>query len=69
MPSGQNIPVGMKGIVTKSTGSRYTVMAVDGTRYECKLKGTFKIKDISSTNPISVGDNVDFEFPAIKVLE
>lgn len=51
----------MKGIVTKSTGSWYTVMTEDGHRYECKLKGKFKIKGISSTNPISVGDKVHFE--------
>jgi len=56
----------MKGKVTKSTGSWYTVMAEDGTRYECKLKGNFKIKYISSTNPVSVGDNVHFELPGDK---
>ncbi|MGD0711592.1 MAG: ribosome small subunit-dependent GTPase A [Bacteroidales bacterium] len=51
----------MKGIVTKSTGSQYTVMSSDGKRFECKLKGNFKIKGLSSTNPISVGDKVEFE--------
>jgi len=51
----------MKGIVTKSTGSMYTVLTGDGDRYECKLKGNFKIKGLSSTNPISVGDKVEFE--------
>jgi len=56
----------MKGIVTKSTGSWYTVMAEDGTRYECKLKGNFKIKEISSTNPVSVGDRVHFDLPGDK---
>jgi len=58
----------MKGIVTKSTGSWYTVMAEDGTRYECKLKGNFKIKEISSTNPVSVGDHVQFELPGDKSI-
>lgn len=52
----------MKGIITKSTGSLYVVMADDGTRYECKLKGNFRIKGIRSTNPLSVGDHVRFDF-------
>lgn len=63
MPPGQNVPVVMKGIVTKSTGSFYTVMTEDGARYNCNLKGVFKLKNIKSTNPVSVGDNVHFELP------
>lgn len=68
MPAGQNLSVAMKGTVTKSTGSWYTVMADNGARYECKLKGVFKIKikDVSSTNPLSVGDRVEFELPGDK---
>ena len=56
----------MKGIVIKSTGSSYVVMCSDGSRYECRLKGKFKIKGISSTNPLSVGDHVHFELPGDK---
>jgi len=51
----------MTGIVYKSTGSWYTVKALDGTFYECRIKGKFRIKGIKSTNPIAVGDYVDFE--------
>ncbi len=51
----------MKGIVTKSTGSWYTVRAEDGQYYDCRIKGKFRIKGIVSTNPIAVGDNVLFE--------
>lgn len=51
----------MKGKVLKSTGSFYTVLADDNNIYECSLKGNFKIKGIKSTNPIAVGDNVEFE--------
>lgn len=51
----------MKGKVLKSTGSFYTVLADDNKIYECSLKGNFKIKGIKSTNPIAVGDNVEFE--------
>ncbi|UWX54199.1 ribosome small subunit-dependent GTPase A [Maribacter litopenaei] len=51
----------MKGIVYKSTGSWYTVKTKDGTFYECRIKGKFRIKGIKSTNPIAVGDKVHFE--------
>lgn len=51
----------MTGIVYKSTGSWYTVKATDGTFYECRIKGKFRIKGIKSTNPIAVGDVVDFD--------
>lgn len=50
----------MKGLVTKSTGSWYTVLA-DGVSYECRIKGKFRTKDIKTTNPIAVGDWVDIE--------
>ena len=55
----------MKGIVYKSTGSWYTVKAADGSFYECRIKGKFRIKGIKSTNPIAVGDNVTFEIEKI----
>ena len=51
----------MEGTVYKSTGSWYTVKAKDGTFYECRIKGKFRIKGIKSTNPIAVGDKVLFE--------
>ncbi len=51
----------MTGLVFKSTGSWYTVKTINGKIYECRIKGKFRIKDIKSTNPIAVGDYVDFE--------
>lgn len=51
----------MLGTVYKSTGSWYTVKANDGEFYECKIKGKFRIQGIKSTNPIAVGDKVNFE--------
>ncbi len=51
----------MEGTVYKSTGSWYTVKAKNGTFYECRIKGKFRIKGIKSTNPIAVGDKVLFE--------
>ncbi len=50
----------MKGVVTKSTGSWYSVTADNGKKFECRLKGKFRIKGIKSTNPVAVGDYVDF---------
>ena len=51
----------MTGLVYKSTGSWYTVKTELGETYECRIKGKFRIKGIKSTNPIAVGDYVDFE--------
>lgn len=51
----------MTGLVYKSTGSWYTVKTEDNHIYECRIKGKFRIQGIKSTNPIAVGDIVDFE--------
>ena len=51
----------MTGIVYKSTGSWYTVKSETGDFIECRIKGKFRMKGIKSTNPIAVGDVVDYE--------
>ena len=51
----------MRGLVIKNTGSWYSVRTDDGRTIESKLKGNFRLKDIRSTNPVSVGDRVDIE--------
>lgn len=51
----------MTGTVYKSTGSWYTVKSEAGDFMECRIKGKFRIKGIKSTNPIAVGDIVDYE--------
>lgn len=51
----------MTGIVYKSTGSWYTVKTNDNQFLECRIKGKFRIKGIKSTNPIAVGDVVDYD--------
>ena len=51
----------MTGLVYKSTGSWYTLKTDLGDTYECRIKGRFRISGIKSTNPIAVGDIVDFE--------
>jgi ribosome biogenesis GTPase / thiamine phosphate phosphatase len=52
----------LKGIVIKSTGSLNIIMADDGKTMECRLKGQFRIHGIRTTNPVSVGDHVEFDF-------
>lgn len=50
-----------RGLVIKSTGSWYTVREETGDEYACKIKGNLKLKDITTTNPVAVGDWVNFE--------
>ncbi len=51
----------MRAIVYKSTGSWYVVKDNAGKTYNARLKGIFKIDDITSTNPLAVGDEVEIE--------
>src|ERR1700743_2964781 len=51
----------MHGLIIKSTGSVYQVQSPEGQRIDCRIKGKFRIKGITTTNPIAVGDVVDFE--------
>lgn len=50
----------MQGLVIKSTGSWYTVLGEDQNRYECRIKGKFRMQGLVSTNPVAVGDQVEF---------
>jgi ribosome biogenesis GTPase / thiamine phosphate phosphatase len=50
------------GLVIKSTGSWYSVKDDAGNRYECKIKGNLRIKGLKTTNPVTVGDIVEFDF-------
>ena len=51
----------MRGLVYKSTGSWYTVKNQAGSFYNARIKGIFKIDEITSTNPVAVGDEVEME--------
>ena len=51
----------MKGIVVKSTGSWYHVKTHESAIIECRTAGKLKLDDKKLTNPIAVGDEVDFE--------
>lgn len=50
------------GLVTKHTGSHYRVrLDKDGTYIETVVRGKLRLKDLKTTNPIAVGDNVMVE--------
>ncbi len=49
------------GVVIRSTGSWYDVRQEDGEIVKCRIQGKFRMQGIRSTNPIAVGDHVDFE--------
>jgi ribosome biogenesis GTPase len=51
----------MTGTVYKSTGSWYFVKSESGLFCRCRIKGKFRLKGIKSTNPIAVGDEVEFD--------
>ena len=51
----------MTGLVVKNTGSWYIVETEDGRFVESKIKGSFRLKGIRTTNPVSVGDRVVIE--------
>ncbi|MBQ9170221.1 MAG: ribosome small subunit-dependent GTPase A [Bacteroidaceae bacterium] len=48
----------MRGLVIRNTGSWYIVKTDDGQLLDCKVKGTFRLRGIRSTNPVAVGDVV-----------
>ncbi|MFA6925028.1 MAG: ribosome small subunit-dependent GTPase A [Bacteroidales bacterium] len=52
----------MRGTVVKSTGNIFIVKGENNNRIECKLRGAFRLKGHKSTNPVVVGDYVDFIF-------
>lgn len=51
----------MVATIYKSTGSFYLAYDANGRKWNCRVRGKLKIDtDISSTNPIAVGDTVEF---------
>jgi len=52
----------LKALVYKSTGSWYVTKTADGKLFNARIKGIFKMDaEITSTNPVSVGDEVEIE--------
>jgi ribosome biogenesis GTPase / thiamine phosphate phosphatase len=50
-----------RGIIIKSTGSRYRVLFGKNQIAECTIKGKLRVKELKNTNPVAVGDKVLFE--------
>lgn len=51
----------MKGLVMRSTGSWYDVLAEDGRMIAARIRGKFRLEGIKETNPLAVGDRVVME--------
>lgn len=51
----------MHGTVIKSTGSWYQVKTDEGNTIQCRIVGKLRLRGIKSTNPVAVGDVVDFK--------
>jgi ribosome biogenesis GTPase / thiamine phosphate phosphatase len=51
----------MQGVVYKSTGSWYVIKDDQGKWWNGRIKGVLKLEGFTSTNPIAVGDRVEFE--------
>ncbi len=49
------------GRVIKSTGSWYEVQDDNGTVWSCRLRGKMRLDGLRTTNPVAVGDKVNFE--------
>lgn len=50
-----------KGIVIKSTGSRYRVLHDDNEIIDCYIRGKLRIRSLRTTNPVAVGDMVLYD--------
>jgi ribosome biogenesis GTPase / thiamine phosphate phosphatase len=51
----------MKGLILRSTGSFYDILADDGKHYNGKVRGKIRLEGIKETNPVAVGDYVEFQ--------
>lgn len=51
----------MNGRVIKSTGSWYILQTESGEIVNARIRGKFRLNNIRHTNPVAVGDFVDFE--------
>lgn len=50
-----------RGVVVKNTGSWYSVKT-DGEVIQCRIKGRLRMRGLRSTNPVSVGDWVEYDY-------
>jgi len=45
----------------RSTGSFYDVLAADGKKYNCRVRGKIRLEGSKETNPVAVGDKVSID--------
>ena len=51
----------MQGLVIRTTGSWYKVLEADGSSVvDCRLRGNYRLRGNKQTNPVAVGDRVQF---------
>jgi ribosome biogenesis GTPase / thiamine phosphate phosphatase len=50
----------LKGVVIKSTGSWYLVRTPEAEKFQCRLAGKLRLDNRRTTNPVAVGDLVEF---------
>ena len=50
-----------EGLVIRTTGSWYRVLVESGKSVDCRLRGNYRLRGNKQTNPVAVGDVVDFE--------
>jgi ribosome biogenesis GTPase len=52
----------MEGLIKKSTGKLYLIRCNDGSIVNCTIKGAFRLKGSVATNPLAVGDRIEFDY-------
>lgn len=51
----------MEGLVLRTTGSWYRVLPLQGGEIvDCRLRGNYRLRGNKQTNPVAVGDHVDY---------
>lgn len=53
-----------EGLVIRTTGNWYRVLADGGEAVECRLRGNYRLRGNKQTNPVAVGDHVLFVLEA-----
>ena len=54
----------MNGTIRISTGSWYEIAGQDGKIYQARMAGKLRLDERKNTNPVAVGDHVEFEIDA-----
>lgn len=57
-----------EGLVIKVTGKEYLIKTDGNKTYKCVIKGNLRTKEFKATNPVAIGDIVEFEWDEEKNL-